>query len=105
MGLIHEAEAVITDSFHGSAFSILFGKKLVAVKRFKKSDVKSSNSRIDTLFDNCRLSYDKYSVLPTDISEMKSTEKSQYVLPALRERGISFLRDSIACAVGRGTND
>lgn len=100
LGLIHDAEAVVTDSFHGAAFSILFGKKLVSLKRFKKGDIKSSNSRIDTLFVNCGLSYDKYCVLPADISEINSTEESKRMLPELKNKGLSFLNDSITAAVG-----
>lgn len=105
LGLIHDAEAVVTDSFHGSAFSILFGKKLVSLKRFKKGDTKSSNSRIDTLFDNCGLLYDKYCILPADIAEINSTEQVKSILPELRKKGLSFLNESITAAVGGRFND
>lgn len=51
LGLIKNSCAVVTDSFHGSIFSLLFEKDFYATKRFDDSNVKSQNSRIYTLLN------------------------------------------------------
>jgi len=43
--LIDNAEYVVTDSFHGTAFSLIFEKKLIAVSNLKK------NTRITTILE------------------------------------------------------
>lgn len=50
LGLVRNAEMVITDSFHGTIFSIVFNRRFVTLKRFKDSDPKNQNSRIENLF-------------------------------------------------------
>ena len=42
---------VCTDSFHACAFSINLNKQFIAFRRFKNTDAKSQNSRLDELFD------------------------------------------------------
>ena len=44
--LIYHAEAVLTDSFHAMAFSVIFEKKFIVTERYGKKDVGYSNSRI-----------------------------------------------------------
>ena len=43
---IANAECVFTDSFHATAFSIIFNKELLVYKRFLDTDKKSQNSRL-----------------------------------------------------------
>lgn len=50
ISLIKYAEYVLTDSFHCSAFSIIFEKKFFAFRRFSDSDEMSTNDRLVTLF-------------------------------------------------------
>ena len=50
--LIADAAAVLTDSFHGTAFSIIFNKEVTALKRFDDADEASQNSRISDLFSS-----------------------------------------------------
>ena len=45
---IHNAQFVVTDSFHASVFSILFNRPFVVTER---SDLKGMGSRLDTLFN------------------------------------------------------
>lgn len=47
--LIRDAELVLTDSFHGSAFSILFEKNFYTLYREKKNKKDSMMSRLETL--------------------------------------------------------
>lgn len=47
--IISKAEYVCTDSFHGTAFSILFNKKFFVAERYSKSSNESTNTRIYSL--------------------------------------------------------
>ena len=49
--LIQNAEFVCTDSFHGTAFSVLFKKEFVVFERFSKEDIQSTNSRIYSILN------------------------------------------------------
>lgn len=49
VGLIKNANCVMTDSFHGTAFSIIFEKQFLTTYRFKNSSKLSKNSRIDNI--------------------------------------------------------
>lgn len=44
--LLYGAEFVLTDSFHATAFSIIFNKSFYVLKRFSDTSPKSQNSRI-----------------------------------------------------------
>ncbi len=44
--LIHNAQAVFTDSYHGTIFSLLYRKRFVTFERFSDSDPLCQNSRI-----------------------------------------------------------
>lgn len=46
---IYYAECVFTNSFHGTAFSVMFGKKLVSEKRLNNGKV---NERVNELLEN-----------------------------------------------------
>lgn len=46
IGLIKNAELIITDSFHGTIFSLIFQKDFYVFKRFKDKAKDSQNSRI-----------------------------------------------------------
>lgn len=50
LGLIQHATHVVTDSFHGLIFSILFRKPFIAFKRFKDNAENNQNERIFNLF-------------------------------------------------------
>lgn len=51
VGLVDKAEAVFTDSFHGTVFSNIFHSKYFVFRRHKKQSAQSTNSRLDTLLD------------------------------------------------------
>lgn len=52
MELISKATFVLTDSFHGTVFSILFNTQFYVFERFKENEYSSQNSRIvDLLTD------------------------------------------------------
>ena len=55
LSLIQNAEYVITDSFHGLVFSIIFRKKFFVLKRSDDNIDSSMNSRVYNLLKICRL--------------------------------------------------
>ena len=55
VNLIRGAEYVCTDSFHATAFSMIFKKKFYTFRRFCKSHSASTNSRLDSLLSKVDL--------------------------------------------------
>ena len=51
INLIRNAEYIITDSFHGTVFSVLNGKEFFTFRRFKEGSTLSTNSRMHSLFN------------------------------------------------------
>ena len=51
VGLIQSAEMVVTDSYHGLLFSLLFHKPVRIIQRFSDSSGFSQNSRIDSILN------------------------------------------------------
>jgi len=51
VSLINGAKAVITDSFHGTAFSIIFQKDIYCTPRHISSDSGNTNNRLDSLLN------------------------------------------------------
>lgn len=51
VALLNEAEFVLTDSFHGTLFSIILEKNFITFYRTKPSSVISTHSRIDSLLE------------------------------------------------------
>jgi len=49
VSLIRDAEMILTDSFHGSVFSVLYHKGFFVLNRHKDNESRSTNSRIETL--------------------------------------------------------
>ena len=60
LNLIRNAEYVCTDSFHGTAFSIINKKQFVVFNRYSENSSFSKNSRIDTLCQNFGLEDRRY---------------------------------------------
>ena len=55
VSLIKDAEFILTDSYHGSIFSLLFQKEFLCLKRFDDDDPINQNIRVDSLFEKCDL--------------------------------------------------
>lgn len=60
LNFLRNAEYVCTDSFHGTAFSILNEKQFVVFNRYAENSSFSKNSRIDTLCVNFDLENHRY---------------------------------------------
>ena len=60
MNILRNAEYICTDSFHGTAFSIIFEKKFIVFDRYSNKSSNSKNSRIDSLCHNVGLKNRRY---------------------------------------------
>lgn len=49
LALINGAERIVTDSFHGAAFSAILNRPCAILRRYREDDPESKNSRIDNL--------------------------------------------------------
>ena len=97
--LINRATYVITDSYHGSIFSILFEKDFFYLKRFRDDDPECQNIRIDSLFGCLGLTdrileekeYDNNDDSPINFCEVKrllhqqQIRSQQFLLKSLRD--------------------
>lgn len=94
INLIRQAEYVLTDSFHGSVFSILYHKKFLTFNRFN-AGANSRNSRIDSLCALLDLSERRYT---GDV--MAAQQEIEYAavedkLKELRNESISYLENAL----------
>lgn len=101
VALVRDAAYVITDSFHGSVFSIVFEKNFLTYYRHATKHGKSTHSRIDNLLGLFGLhsriadsAPDKYAQLCSEIDYSAVRDK----LATLREDSLGFLRECLALA-------
>ena len=93
LGFINKAQVVITDSYHGTIFSLLYHKDLITIERFNSTDEICQNSRIDQLVsyfgitDNV-VKIDERTNLVIHPIDYIGFEKS---LQLLRESSLNFL--------------
>lgn len=97
LNILRNAKYVCTDSFHGTAFSIIFEKKFLTFDRYNNSSSNSKNSRIESVCENLGLNDRRYSnqkdifgAINQDIDYLKVSKKvSQY-----RENTLEFLKSA-----------
>lgn len=87
LGIFESAQAVVTNSFHGVAFSLVFRKEFYA----EASNVKKM-SRIADLLELFRLS-DR--VLPNNVSYKFDRENVEKVLCEERKKSVAWLKDAL----------
>lgn len=56
LNLIRHAAWVCTDSYHCTGFSILYERNFFTFRRYSRKTLQSTNSRLDTLLEQCGLS-------------------------------------------------
>jgi hypothetical protein len=102
LNLIRNANYVLTDSFHGTVFSILYKKNFFTFDRFKKSTIQSTNTRIDNLLEITELekrritkdaSVEYCLALPTDFRGVDDK------IEILREFSIDFLKKAFSLLI------
>lgn len=95
--LIHNADVIFTDSYHGTIFSLLFHKKFLTFERFASDDKICQNSRIYQLIDYFDIKDNVISL--TEAKELKPTSvdynKFDKKLYELRNYSLNFLKKSL----------
>lgn len=82
LDILRNASAVCTDSFHGTAFSIIFEKQFVVFNRYSAEARHSKNSRIDSLCENLGLADRRYS----GTADIRQKMESSIPYDAIREK-------------------
>ena len=70
LNILRNAAYICTDSFHGSAFSILHEKKFIVFDRYNSNSANSKNSRIDSLCQNLGLESRRYNARGEILEQM-----------------------------------
>ena len=94
VNLIRHAEYILTDSFHGSVFSILNHKKFMTFNRFN-AGANSRNSRIDSLCTLLGLSERRYSGNVMDVKNGIDYNAVEEKLKKLRAESAKYLKDAL----------
>ena len=99
INLIKNAEIVLTDSFHGTVFSLIYNKCFFSFRRYDSSDLMSTNSRIDSILDNVEVDKNRLLSGDEEVEEVLSYqidyEKVNKKINILRENSKKWLFDSI----------
>lgn len=96
ISLIANATYVLTDSFHGTAFSIIFERDFYTFKRFKDNEVRNQNLRVTSLLSSLSMQghlvddRNKITECETNFRNTRSAIKE------LRDRSLAFLKDALA---------
>ena len=90
------AEVVLTDSFHGTIFSILFQKIFYTFKRFSDDSAASQNSRLENLLENTGLMgrYLDEGRLEAAAGDIDYQAVGQ-AISHMREASLAYLRNSL----------
>lgn len=100
LNLIRNAEYVVTDSFHATAFSILFSRRFFTLPRFKKTEKNSMNSRIYSLLNlmglqDRLLDYSQFDSFHHDSEIDYPAVYSK--IARMRESSFDFLKGALEC--------
>lgn len=94
VNLIRHAEYILTDSFHGSVFSILHHKKFMTFNRFV-AGTNSRNSRIDSLCTLLGLNERRYNGNVMDVEKDIDYVSVEEKLGGLRADSIEYLMTAL----------
>lgn len=94
VNLIRNAEYVLTDSFHGTVFSILHHKKFMTFNRYSDGTM-SRNSRIDSLCTLLGLNDRRYHGNVEDVKNEVDYFAVEDKLSSLRDSSIQYLHTSL----------
>lgn len=94
VNLIRHAEYILTDSFHGSVFSILYHKKFMTFNRFD-GGANSRNSRIDSLCTLLGLSERRYGGNIMAVCNDIDYDTVEDKLTRLREESVAYLKEAL----------
>lgn len=105
VGLVDGAAYMLTDSFHGTIFSINLGTKVASFERFAEGDANNQNSRIYSILD--LLHYGNVLTKVSDsenklINEIQETEENIVLLEKWRNDSKEYLKKSLESTLGYG---
>lgn len=96
--LMNNAKYILTDSFHGVAFSINLEKQFLAFKRFEDDESNSQNSRIYNILSKVNL-LDRLTSSEVDVDYMTNNyidfDNVRILLNNEREKSMNYLEKSI----------
>ena len=95
VNLIRNAEYVITDSFHGTVFSIINHKKFMIFNRFASTSKDSRNSRIESLCNMLEIEDRRYNDDINKIEQDINYESVEKLLNNFRTESIKYLEESL----------
>jgi len=99
VNLIRHASLVLTDSFHGTVFSVLHGRPFLTFRRFRAAGGLSTNSRMDSLFS--LLGLPERLAVPGEAALAQLSQTIDYEpvwqrLAALRQASWQYLEEALA---------
>lgn len=98
LNILRNAAFVCTDSFHGSAFSVIFEKNFVVFDRYDSKSLNSKNSRIESLCDNlglgCRRVRDYDGAHAAYLQGIDYTAVNE-ILESYRKATMEYLREAL----------
>jgi len=103
LNLIRYAQFVVTDSFHGVAFSLNFCKQFAVYKRFKDSYKGTQNSRIYNVLNEFNLNdmlITENNKLEQVISNIKDYENISNILDEKRQDSLEYLNRALKSVFG-----
>lgn len=96
LSYVKNADAFITDSFHGMIFALLFGTELVPLERFRHDDPSSQNARVYSLLDAFGIGSE---LVRYDSRELKSVKLDKNTVENIRktlsESSVGYLRNAL----------
>lgn len=95
LNILRNATYICTDSFHGTAFSIIFEKKFLVFDRYNNQSTNSKNSRIDSVCTNLELTDRRFTSIEQVTSSMSEDIDYTIVKEKLKNyqaRTLDFLR-------------
>jgi hypothetical protein len=95
--LVHNAEYVFTDSYHGTIFSIIYNRRFVSLRRFSEKDSISQNSRIDQLKMWFAINDNVFNINNYDPHRPieQSSEAYEKNIGVLREKSLQYIRQAL----------
>ena len=100
ISLVKNAEYILTDSFHGTVFSLLFNKKFYCFRRYSSKATGSTNSRLDSILKIAEVSSERILTGTENVEDVLkykiNFEKVNKNLEKLRKDSKNWLLNAIS---------
>lgn len=94
INLIRNAEYICTDSFHGTIFSLIYGKKSFMFRRFQGKWTLSTNTRLESIAERMKIQ-DRLVSIDDDVNETLERIKRNFDSDSLSMRVNEFRESSL----------